>query len=95
MFQNVGILIFFSKPHISTEIQSFISVQIKRLLYMSHRFNICFSNFQALKKSLFKPAAFFKGILLPLCEVSTFYIDALWYDFYRPPTKLPEGNIFI
>lgn len=25
--------------------------------------------FQALKKSLFKPSAFFKGILLPLCEV--------------------------
>ena len=25
---------------------------------------------QALRKALFKPAAFFKGILLPLCEVS-------------------------
>ena len=25
--------------------------------------------FQSLKKALFKPAAFFKGVLLPLCEV--------------------------
>lgn len=25
--------------------------------------------YMALKKSLYKPAAFFKGILLPLCEV--------------------------
>ena len=28
-----------------------------------------FHLFMALKKALFKPAAFFKGILLPLCEV--------------------------
>jgi essential nuclear protein 1 len=28
-----------------------------------------FALYQALKKSLYKPAAFFKGILLPLCEV--------------------------
>lgn len=26
--------------------------------------------FEALKKALYKPAAFFKGILFPLCEVS-------------------------
>ena len=26
--------------------------------------------YMALKKALFKPAAFFKGMLLPLCEVS-------------------------
>jgi essential nuclear protein 1 len=26
--------------------------------------------YQALKKCLFKPQVFFKGILLPLCEVS-------------------------
>ena len=26
--------------------------------------------YEALKKSLYKPAAFFKGILFPLCEVS-------------------------
>ena len=30
--------------------------------------------YMALKKSLFKPAAFFKGILLPLCEV-TYVLD--------------------
>jgi hypothetical protein len=28
-----------------------------------------FHLFMALKKALFKPAAFFKGILLPICEV--------------------------
>ena len=26
--------------------------------------------YEALKKSLYKPAAFFKGVLFPLCEVS-------------------------
>lgn len=31
-----------------------------------------FALYQALKKSLYKPAAFFKGILLPLCEVYNF-----------------------
>ncbi|XP_050371041.1 bystin [Argentina anserina] len=30
-----------------------------------------FALYQALKKSLYKPAAFFKGILLPLCESGT------------------------
>ena len=34
---------------------------------------ICVFLFQALKKALFKPSAFFKGILLPLCEVSSIY----------------------
>lgn len=29
-----------------------------------------FHLYQALKKSLFKPGAFMKGILIPLCEVS-------------------------
>ena len=27
--------------------------------------------YEALKKSMYKPAAFFKGILFPLCEVRT------------------------
>ena len=26
--------------------------------------------YQSLKKAMYKPAAFFKGILLPLCEVA-------------------------
>lgn len=26
--------------------------------------------YEALKKSLYKPAAFFKGILFPICDVS-------------------------
>lgn len=29
-----------------------------------------FHLYQALRKAIFKPAAFFKGIVLPLCEVS-------------------------
>lgn len=29
-----------------------------------------YQTYEALKKALFKPAAFFKGILFPLCEVS-------------------------
>ena len=28
-----------------------------------------FHLYQALRKAIFKPAAFFKGIILPLCEV--------------------------
>ena len=30
-----------------------------------------FHIYQALRKALFKPGAFMKGVLLPLCEVST------------------------
>ena len=32
---------------------------------------------QAMKKSLFKPAAFFKGFLLPLCEVRDQFVASL------------------
>lgn len=35
-----------------------------------------FALYQALKKSLYKPAAFFKGVLLPLCQVH------LWLNTY-------------
>ena len=36
-----------------------------------------------MKKSLFKPAAFFKGILIPLCEVNkTFSFIFLYFYFY-------------
>ena len=31
-----------------------------------------FHLYQALRKALFKPGAFFKGFLLPLCEVYSF-----------------------
>ena len=31
--------------------------------------------YQALKKAMYKPAAFFKGILLPLCEVGMMKIS--------------------
>ena len=34
---------------------------------------------QALKKSLFKPAAFFKGFLLPLCEVDIYIYFSIHY----------------
>lgn len=33
--------------------------------------------YEALKKGLYKPAAFFKGVLFPLCEVSTGREDEL------------------
>ncbi|KHJ74865.1 Bystin [Oesophagostomum dentatum] len=36
-----------------------------------------FHLYQALCKAMYKPAAFFKGIILPLCEVSRFVICAL------------------
>ncbi len=39
-----------------------------------------FQLFMALKKSIFKPAAFFKGILLPLCEVSTTCVSCMIPD---------------
>ena len=34
-----------------------------------------FHLFMALKKAIFKPAAFFKGILLPICEVQRMHFD--------------------
>lgn len=40
-----------------------------------HRLN--YHLYQALCKALFKPAAFFKGILLPLCQVSLKFIISL------------------
>ena len=36
-----------------------------------------FHLYQALRKALFKPGAFFRGILLPLCEVRYFFIHFL------------------
>ena len=33
-----------------------------------------FHLYQALRKALFKPGAFFKGFLLPLCEVEVLYL---------------------
>ena len=39
-----------------------------------------FSLYQALKKSLYKPAAFNKGILLPLCKV--FISTEIFYVFF-------------
>lgn len=40
-----------------------------------------FHLYQALKKALFKPGAFMKGILIPLCEVST--ILCIGYKFFN------------
>jgi hypothetical protein len=36
-----------------------------------------FHLYQALRKALFKPGAFMKGILLPLCEVKLHYLAIL------------------
>jgi essential nuclear protein 1 len=37
--------------------------------------------YMALKKSVFKPAAFYKGIVLPLCEVRPCLIDMRVFRF--------------
>jgi len=37
-----------------------------------------FALYQTLKKALYKPAAFFKGILFPLCEVFACVYAGLW-----------------
>lgn len=36
-----------------------------------------FHLYQALRKALFKPGAFMKGFLLPLCEVNSCYLAVL------------------
>lgn len=41
-----------------------------------------FALYQSLKKSLYKPAAFFKGILLPLCKVCK-PAATLVFEFYN------------
>lgn len=38
--------------------------------------------YRALGKSLFKPAAFMKGVILPLLEVSVLFILVLCFFFY-------------
>lgn len=44
-----------------------------------------FHLYQALKKALFKPGAFMKGVLIPLCEVSIIkqykYFYSIYYTF--------------
>ena len=52
---------------------------------------ICVFHFQALKKALFKPSAFFKGILLPLCEVSSIYST----PFFVTISLFGHQNIYI
>jgi essential nuclear protein 1 len=45
-----------------------------------------FHLYQALRKALFKPGAFFKGFLLPICEVvleDCFYISKLFYIHFH------------
>ena len=41
--------------------------RVREDIRKNHRLH--FALYQSLKKSLYKPAAFFKGILFPLCEV--------------------------
>jgi hypothetical protein len=36
--------------------------------------------YQALRKSIYKPASFFKGIIIPLCEVHTQFIQIYWIN---------------
>lgn len=44
------------------------TVQVKLWHFVNSR-KLNYHLYQALKKAMYKPAAFFKGILLPLCEV--------------------------
>ena len=39
--------------------------------YIQQHRTLHFAMFQALKKAMFKPAAFYKGILIPLCQSGT------------------------
>lgn len=42
-----------------------------------------FHLYQALRKALFKPGAFMKGIIIPLCEVSIFINFLYFYGITR------------
>lgn len=44
------------------------AIQVKLWYFVNSR-KLNYHLYQALKKAMYKPAAFFKGILLPLCEV--------------------------
>lgn len=54
-----------------------------------------FHLYQALRKALFKPGAFMKGIVIPLCEVSISTNSMYFYAFtyLQEPSKLE--NFFI
>lgn len=52
--------------------RDFLSDRIREEIAMEKKLNV--HSYQALKKALYKPAAFFKGFLFPLCEVSCFEI---------------------
>jgi hypothetical protein len=45
--------------------------------------------YHALKKALYKPGAFMKGILIPLCEVGAMCLAALVCPHPVPPTFHP------
>lgn len=47
--------------------RDFLSERIREEIALNKKLNV--HSYQALKKALYKPAAFFKGFLFPLCEV--------------------------
>lgn len=55
-----------------------------------------FHLFQALHKAMYKPQAFFKGILLPLCEVIFFSILGSFFylviEYHQIILKLVKGK---
>lgn len=67
--QNLGTKIFMSNLNVKLA-QRFLNwVLLPRIRReITERKNLSFQLYLALKKSLWKPAAFYKGILLPLCD---------------------------
>jgi essential nuclear protein 1 len=45
-----------------------LSDRVREEIFMNKKLSV--QSYFALKKALYKPAAFFKGLLFPLCEVS-------------------------
>lgn len=51
-----------------------------------------YQTYEAIKKSLFKPAAFFKGILFPLCEVSSAHAPIFRFSWSLVGRLYPQGS---
>ena len=51
-----------------------------------------FHLYQALRKALFKPGAFFKGFLLPLCEAGDCTLREVVTIFYTNTTRSGHKN---
>ena len=52
---------------------------------------------QAMKKALFKPGAFFKGVILPLCEVTVANVVTNWNSlcYLSSLVLMDSQNVFL